>query len=43
MHPERKTYNLNVIYLLIIVPPKDQKEVDQRKKNEKASEIQNMD
>ena len=41
-HPERKT-TTNVNTLLTSVPPKNQKEVEEKKKNEKANEIQNMD
>lgn len=42
MFPERKT-NPNVITLLILVPPKNAKEGEEKKKNEKANEIQHMD
>lgn len=42
MHPERNQ-NTNVITFLILVPPKNAKEADQKKKNEKADEISNMD
>lgn len=35
MHPERNQ-NMNVIIFLILVPPKNEKEADQKKKNEKA-------
>ena len=40
--PERKT-NLNVNHFIISVPPKNVKEVEEKKKNEKANEIQHMD
>ena len=42
MHPERNQ-NMSVITFLILVPPKNAKEADQKKKNEKADEISNMD
>lgn len=42
MHPERKT-TFNVNTLFIPVPPKNVKEADEKKKSEKANEIQNMD
>ena len=41
-HPERKT-TINVHTLLTSVPPKNQKEVDGKKKDEKANDIQSMD
>lgn len=36
MHPERKT-NHNVTIIIILVPPKNAKEADQKKKNDKAN------
>ena len=41
-HPERNP-TTNVTSFLTLVPPKNQKEVEEKKKNEKANEIQNMD
>lgn len=40
--PERNL-NPNVNNLMILVPPKNVKEVEEKKKNEKANEIQSMD
>lgn len=42
MHPERN-HNTSVITFFILVPPKNAKEADQKKKNEKADEISHMD